>query len=251
MKNLSFILMLLSIIFVINNASAQRDIIYKKDSTQIRCKIVKEEADKYDYAFTDSTLKVFKTKILKTFVDSVHYNFYDTNLVQNKIFGKIKKLKPAPAEAVTEVKKNWKFSFGLGLNVGNILEFNSNPGPDKKSFTANSSLDFGLNYAKEGRKFEMTNELHCILGFQKTGITGADHIQRVSDNITSLHDFSSKIGKSKKWDFNLIARSSTTIFNVYDGEYLKDINHLGKIQGFLSPYDVTISPGIKYEPDKY
>ena len=75
--------------FLINkNVNAQRDIIYKNDSTQIRCKILRATTDKYEYVFSDSASKVFKTKILKTLVDSVNYNFYDSNLVQNKIFTK-------------------------------------------------------------------------------------------------------------------------------------------------------------------
>jgi hypothetical protein len=241
----------INIILVIfsNQAIAQRDIIYKKDSTIIRCKILKATADKYEYAFIDLKNKTVKTSISGTLVDSVHYNFYDSNLVKNKVFDK--ETKPE-AEEKPAIPKNWKFTFGIGLNAGNFLEFNTKPpGTDKKSFSATGSFDLGLNYAKEGRKFEMTNELHCLTGFQKNGITNADHIQRISDNITSLHDFSSKIGKSKKWNFNLIARAATSIFNIYDGDYLKDINNLGQIQGFLSPYDATISPGIKYEPDKY
>jgi hypothetical protein len=39
---------------------AQRDIIYKIDSSQIRCKILKVTTDKYEYAFADSANKVFK-----------------------------------------------------------------------------------------------------------------------------------------------------------------------------------------------
>jgi hypothetical protein len=227
---------------------AQRDIIYKKDSTQLRCKILKATTDKYEYAYADSASKVFKTKILKTLVDSIKQNFYDSNLVQNKIFGKI--IKPI-TEEVVQVQKKWIFTAGIGFNLGNTLEFNNPSGTDKKSLSGTTSIDLGLNYSKDGARFAMTNELHYLFALQKSGLTGTDYIQRVSDELNTLHDFSLAIGKSKKWNFNLIAKTTTSIFTIYDGDYFEDINVLGKIQGFLSPYDVTISPGFKWQPDQY
>ncbi len=227
---------------------AQRDILYKKDSTGIRCKILKETTSRYKFAYVDSSSKVFKTSILKLLVDSVQYNFYDTNLVQHKLFAE--KRQPH-AEDIVSGQKNWVKTIGIGLNVGNILEFNPPSGNDKKSFSGTVSLDAGLNYAKESSHFAMTNELHWLFSLQKSGLTNAAHIQRVSDNVSTLHDFSIAIGKTKKWNFNLIARFNTSVFNIYNGDYFKDINSLGKIQGCLSPYDITISPGIKWHPNKY
>jgi hypothetical protein len=248
MKTIKIITPFALLFLIYQNTFAQRDIIYKKDTTQIRCKILKTTAGKYEYAYADSASKIFKTKILKTLVDSIKQNFYDSNLVQNKIFSKI--VKPINEEIV-HVQKNWMFTAGIGFNVGNMLEFNNPSGTDKKSLSGTSSIDLGLNYSKDGARFAMTNELHYIFGLQKAGLTGADNIQRVTDELATLHDFSIAIGKTKKWNFNLIAKTTTSIFTIYDGDYFKDINILGKIQGFLSPYDVTISPGIKWQPDKY
>ncbi len=244
---MKFLFLAFITIFGIQQTFAQRDIIYKNDSTQIRCKILKSTADKYEYAYADTNSKVFKTKILKTLVDSVKQNFYDSNLVQNKVFGKI--IKPI-TEEITPVIKNWIFTAGIGFNLGNLLEFNRPGGSDKKSFSGTTSMDLGLNYAKESARFAMTNELHYIFGLQKSGLTAAANIQRVTDELATLHDFSIAIGKTKKWNFNLIAKTATSIFTIYDGDYFKDINVLGKIQGFLSPYDVTISPGFKWQPNK-
>ncbi len=247
-NQISAIFFLFVSFFANHQCQAQRDIIYKKDTTQIRCKILKATADKYEYAYADSMSKVFKTKILKTLVDSIKQNFYDSNLVQNKIFGKI--IKPI-TEEVVPVQKNWIFTAGIGFNVGNVLEFNNPSGTDKKSLSGTTSIDLGLNYNKDGARFAMTNELHYLFSLQKSGLTAAAHIQRVSDELTTLHDFSIAIGKTKKWNFNLIAKTTTSIFTIYDGDYFKDINVLGKIQRFLSPYDITISPGIKWQSDKY
>jgi hypothetical protein len=231
-----------------NNTYAQKDIIYKTDTTQIRCKILRISIDKYEYAFIDSTQKIYRTKILKSLVDSVKYNYYDSNLVHHRIFGRSAKPK---TEEVVALPKHWLFSWGVGLNVGNIMEFNPPSGSDKKSLSGTASFDMGLNYTKDGSRFSMTNELHWLFGLQKSGLTSAAHLQRISDDLNTLHDFSIAIGKTKKWNFNLIAKTATSIFNIYNGDYFKDINSLGKSQAFLSPYEVTISPGIKWQPNTF
>lgn len=234
-------------VFAINSAQAQKDLLIKKDSTTIRCKILKITSSEYTYAFVDTANKISNASILVSLVDSIQYNKYDSNLVANKIFNNKKPL------VITDevVEKPYQFTIGIGLNVGNILEFNSATGPDKKSFSATSALDLGLNYYKETNRFAMTNELHWTMAVQKSGLSNGSHIQRATDDISTLHDFSYAMNKSNKWNFNLIAKINTSIFTIFDGDYFKDFNNNGKIQGFLSPYEVTLSPGIKYQPNKY
>ena len=239
-------LLLFTFLFTTGNILAQRDIIFKKDSTTIRCKILNAKVKTYAYAFIDKNNTVTKAKVAKTLVDSVQYNKYDSNLVAHKLFDE--KLQDVEKEASP---KAWVFIFGIGLNVGNILEFNSSSGPDKKSFSATSALDLGLNYFKEGKRFAMTNELHWTVAVQKSGLTSAAHIQRATDDFSTLHDFSYAMNKSNKWNFNLIAKTSTSIFTIFDGDFFKDYNNNGKIQGFLNPYNVTLSPGIKFQPNDY
>lgn len=248
MKKIKTYSLITGMFFICQNILAQKDIIYKNDSTMIRCKILKATTDKYEYAFVDSAYKVFKTKILKNLVDSVSYNFYDSNLVQHRIF--TKKTKPV-TEEIIPVQKNWKFLLSLGLNVDNIIEINNPGGSDKKSLSATSSIDAGANYSKEGSRFAVTNELHYLFGLQKAGFTSAAHVQKLTDDINILQDLSLAIGKTKKWNFNVIARASTSFFTIYNGDYFKDYTSLGKAKAFLSPYDVTISPGIKWQPNAY
>ena len=240
-------LLLCIFLFTASNVFAQKDEIYKKDSTTLRCKVLKATGKTYTYAFIDKNNVVAKAKVSKTLVDSVQYNKYDSNLITHKLFSE-----NLQGVADGEVPpKPWQFIFGIGLNVGNILEFNSSSGPDKKSFSATSALDLGLNYYKEGKRFAMTNELHWTIAVQKSGLTSAAHIQRATDDLSTLHDFSFAINKSNKWNFNLIAKTSTSTFTIFDGDFFKDFNNNGKIQGFLSPYDVTLSPGIKFQPNDY
>ena len=149
------------------------------------------------------------------------------------------------------VVKPWEFTFGIGLNIGHLLELNPPSGTDKNSFSATCALDLGLNYFEEGKRFFMTNELHWILSVQKAGLSNGSHIQRASDELNTLHDFSLAMNKNNKWNFNLIVKSSTSVLTIFDGEFFKDYNSNGKTQAFLNPYQVTISPGIKFQPNDY
>ena len=239
-------ILVLVFLFSTSTILAQKDLIQKKDSTEIRCKILTETPTIYTYAFINGKNKVKKATILLSDVENVQYNKYDKNLVEDKLF-----IDLAPFVYTEEPVKSFQYSFGLGFNVSNILEYNAPSGPDKKSFSATTTLDLGLNYYKEGNRFAMTNELHWIFGVQKSGITGNDRIQRVSDELVTLHDFSYSLSKNSNWNANLIVKNSTSVFTIYDGDYFKDYNNSGKTQAFLSPYQVVLSPGIKYQPNEY
>ena len=236
------------VLILLTNSSvlAQKDVLQKKDSTEVRCKIISETPTIYTYAFINEKNKVKKATILLSDVENILYNKYDKNVQENPLFTDL-----PPVVYTEEPVKSYKYSFSLGFNVSNILEFNSPSGPDKKSFSATSTLDLGLDYYKEGNRFAMTNELHWTLGVQKDGISGSDRIQRITDDFITLHDFSYTLSKNSKWNANLIVKNSTSIFTIYDGDYFKDYNNLGKTQGFLNPYQVILSPGIKYQPNEY
>ena len=242
-------ILLLTFLFNSGNLFAQRDVIFKKDSSETRCKILKAKGNKYFYAMIDSLNNVIKGTVYKSLVDSVQYNKYDTDLPVYALF-KSKETIDAQEEAETPAKA-YQFTFGIGLNVGHIMELNPPSGNDKKSFSATCAIDFGLNYFKDGKRFSMTNELHWIVSAQKAGLTNANHIQRATDELNTLHDFSVAMNKSNKWNFNLIAKTSTSVFTIFDGDFFKDFNHNGKTQGFLNPYQATFSPGIKYQPNDY
>ncbi len=227
---------------------AQRDLIVKKDSGEIRCKVLKATATKYWYAYINPANHVLKSTIIKSEVDTVVYNKFAADLINHKLFGS------TAVTSLTEADnppKAWQFTFALGLNVGNVLEFNSPSGPDKKSFSATTSVDLGLNYVKDQSRFSVTNEVHWTLAIQKAGFTNTSHLQRATDDLSTLHDFSISFTKKKKWNFNIIAKTNTSVFTIFDGDFFKDYNNLGRTQAFLNPYEVIISPGIKFQPDKY
>lgn len=233
--------------FLTANALAQKDAIIKKDSTEVRCKILKENHTKYTYATLNSKKKVFKTSVLKSIVQRTEYDKYDSNLIEHKLFDS----KPVPVAETEEPQKAYTFTFSIGLNIGNVIEYNAPSGPDKKSFSGTSAIDLGFDYYKEASRFAMTNELHWNLAVQKSGLTGADRIQRANDELATLHDFSVTLSKNSKWNANLIVKSNTSIFTIYEGDTFKDYNQNGKIQGFANPYEAVFSPGIKYQPNDY
>ena len=239
-------ILVLLILFINSTVLAQKDLMQKKDSTEIRCKIISETPTIYTYAYINEKNKVKKTTILLSDVENIQYNNFDKNVVEDPLFNDL-----PPIVYTEEPIKSYQYSFALGFNVSNILEFNSPSGPDKKSFSATSTLDLGLDYYKEGNRFAMTNELHWTLAVQKDGISGSDRIQRITDDFITLHDFSYALSKNSKWNANLIVKNSTSIFTIYDGDYFKDYNNLGKTQGFLNPYQVVLSPGIKYQANEY
>lgn len=233
--------------FISNGLIAQKDAIIKKDSSEIRCKILKETLTKYSFATVNSKNKVVKATILKSIVNSIQFDKYESNLIEHKLFEN----KPILLDENQEPEKAYRFSFAIGLNIGNVLEYNAPSGPDKKSFSGTSAIDLGLDYYKETSRFAMTNELHWNLAIQKSGLTNTDKIQRANDELATLHDFSFTLSKSSKWNANLIVKSSTSIFTIYDGDFFKDYNENGKTQGFANPYEVVLSPGIKYQPNDY
>jgi hypothetical protein len=231
-------------------AIAQTDTIFTKGNEQILCTKVKETKEQYCFTFLTLSNMKEKSSILKYLVDSVKYFVLiaDTSKVTKKLKRR-KQVIAAEEQAVKE--KPWHKSIAFGINLGNVLEFNNPGGTDIKNLSLNTSLDLGLNYKKQGKKFEMTNELHYLFGIQKEGLSGGTHIQKVQDDLATLHDISIGIGKNNKWNFNLIIKSATALFTIFDGTYFKDYNTLGRIKGFASPYDVTVSPGIKFQPNQY
>jgi hypothetical protein len=258
---IAFLLLLLA-----GKANAQY-IIYIKGENKIEAIKVKEMPEQYSFTYLSASLKKEKSSILKTLVDSVvkvqakpetltaavdSAGNAIPPLTKKQQRKKDKELAEANNAALaTTTEKPWIKTVAFGLNIGNVLEFNNPTGTNDKSFSLNSSLDLGANYKRTGKRIESSNELHFTLGMQKKGLTSSAPIQNVTDNLNTLHDFSIGMGKKNKINFNLITKFTTSVFTKYDGNYFKDINNLGKIQQFLSPYELTLAPGIKIQPDKY
>lgn len=237
-------------LFSINAIFAQKDLLVKKDSTELRITLLKETSKKYKYTFLNSENNIKKASILKTLVDTVYIDKFPLDTIVSKVETSKEVKKKELTIAEKDTVKCFIFTFGIGLNLENVLEYNTPNKPDKKIFSATTAIDLGINYLKESSRFAMTNEFHWTAGIQKEGTTGSDKIIRTSDELLTLHDYSITLSKNSNWNFNLIAKTATSLFTIYDGDYFKDYNEVGKNQAFLSPYDLTLSPGIKYQPNK-
>jgi hypothetical protein len=245
-------LLIVLILLLSNVVFSQKDLIVKKDSTKIRCTVLKMDTDTIKYTFAVSESKMENAAISKALVDRIYYNKFEKDTILPKIAETKKEVVEAKKEIEVAEKdsvKSFTYTFGLALNLENILEFNTPNKPDKKIFSATSAIDLGLDYAREGNRFAMTNELHWITSVRKSGITGDNHIERITDDLKLLHDFSVQLSKNSKWNFNLIVKSTTSIFTIFEGDTFKDYNNNGKTQAFLSPYEMILSPGIKYQPN--
>lgn len=243
-----FLLFLFSVIFFSEFCTAQTDTIFAKGNQIVLATNIKDKGDQYSFRFLNSQNQKEKSYLIKNLIDSIKYD--TTSIIIQK--GKKRKMKIDNVESspVVQTEKPWKKTMAIGVNLGNVLEFNNPGGTDVKNISLSTSLDLGLNYRKPGKKLEMTNELHYLFGFQKASLTSGAHLQRIQDDLNTLHDLSLGLGKTNKWNFNLIARTATSLFTIYDGDYFKNYTTLGKIKSFASPYDITVSPGLKYQPSQ-
>lgn len=254
---------LLPIIAIANNVntitdSLPKDTLYLKKQNKWQVEKIKKNKTTYSFVYADSLNNFLKATIPLWMVDSI---FINKKLSKLKAEKKEKLIDNQPnSDSVTNnteplpeaiKRKKLQTSINLGFSLGHLLEYNNPSGTDKKNFNATFTFDFGLNDVAEGKRFNMTNELHWIFGVQKTGLTRTDYFQRVSDDLSTLHDWSVGLGKKKKWNINIIIKTATSVFTIYDGEYFKNYTGIGKIKGFASPYDVTIAPGIKWQPNSF
>ncbi len=254
-----FLAIIMSVVFILAaDRSAAQDVLYKRDS--IRCKILKVTTTDYVYAYRDSNNTVVQATISRRLVDSVKYKRYVTDTI--KIVSESDKNKQEKKEASVAASDKdkdkdedkvspWLFTFGIGLSATNFLEINSPHDSNKNSLSATCTIDLGMTYKKDGGRFEMSNELHWLFVAQRSSLKSSAHIQRVADELKTLHDFSLGMNKGNKWSVNVIAKLTTSVFTIYKGDYFQNVNHTGKEQGFINPYEVILSPGIKFQPDKY
>lgn len=247
MKLTKIVIPLLALCIKCRPGFAQADTIFVKGNQIILAGKIKDKCNQYSFTFLDAPFKKEKSMLLKNLVDSIKFN------TKNLTTKKKKDKRPAFADTTcVPTEKAWQFTSSIGLSIGNVLEFNDPyGGPDKKSLSGSLSFDANAVYKKENKKLAMTHEVHYLFGLQKNGLSSSAHIQKVQDDITTLHDVSMGFKKNTKWNFNIIVRSTTSLCGLYDGDYFANYTGFGRTKGFASPYDVTVSPGIKYQPNDY
>ncbi len=147
------------------------------------------------------------------------------------------------------VAPTWKKTLSVGLSLSHTLNINppASNAPEE-GFGSSVTLKASLDYVKEKSRFKMKNNLSWLMVLYKAN--GQTPTQSTSDILLINHDFSYSFKKGGNWSINTIFNNKTSVLTLFDDNYLRDQNALGATQGFLNPYSITISPGIKYDTEK-
>lgn len=143
----------------------------------------------------------------------------------------------------------WEKSLSVGLNLSHTLNANAPTSAPKQGFSTTNAIDIDFNYVKEGSRLNFKNELHWTFSFFKSNTKTPS--QNTADALTSFHNLAYSLRKNGRWNANIIVTTETPVFKQYEGNYLKDYDQLGQIQRFLNPYEYKLSPGLKYQHNKY
>lgn len=143
--------------------------------------------------------------------------------------------------------KAWEISLNLGLNLSHTLQINGKPNAGKQGFSTTNGIDLSLNYIK--KRVISTNEFHWQFSLYKAGLKSIT--QKTADELLSLHDLSVGLSDGNRWNINLIAKTNTGVFSTYKDGYFKDSTGGGLVQSLLNPYELILSPGVKWQPTKH
>ncbi|MFN8347577.1 MAG: hypothetical protein U0X91_21415 [Spirosomataceae bacterium] len=176
-------------------------------------------------------------------------------LIGSSAFAQTDTTQAAPADAAkTEatvqedtMAKAWEVSLNLGLNLSHTLQVNGVPNAGKQGFSTTNGIDLSFNYAK--KRVISTNEFHWQFSLYRAGIKSPT--QKTADELISLHDFSIGFSEQRRWNVNLIAKTNTGVFSTYKDGYFRDTTGAGKVQSALNPYELVLSPGVKWQPTKH
>ena len=261
MKQLLYIFMTL---FCLETIAHEQGTLYIKGGEKLIVKDLKKHEHECSFYYNDSLNKLVKTSVPNWLIDSFVLNKIDTLKTANKIVSSpaqppatvVVVAQPevaAPTPPIVQEtaappkEKFYTFNYTLGLSLGNFLEINNPNSEDKKGFSFAGSLDLNYTYNKPNAFINMSHELNYNFGVQKESLEQGANIQKMQDELVTLHDISVKIKRNSKWNINSIFNFSTSIFTTFDGDYFEDVNNLGRVKGFMSPYTLGIAPGIKYD----
>lgn len=143
--------------------------------------------------------------------------------------------------------KAWEISINLGLNLSHTLQINGVPNTGRLGFSTTNGIDLNINYIKN--RIISTNEFHWQFSLYKAGLKSIT--QKTADELLTLHDLSLGWADDRHWNFNLIAKTKTGVFSTYkDGMFRDTTGTGGLVQSLLNPYELILSPGIKWQPTK-
>lgn len=152
----------------------------------------------------------------------------------------------AQTDSTTEEKApNWEKTLTWGANLSHTYNINQPASIPKQGLGYSNSMDIGINYVKDSSRLQATNTINWLFTMGKADVKS--RTVNTADQFLTFHDVFYKLSKKGKFSSNIIIKTETPIFTLFEESFLKDYNQLGPIKSFLNPYTVVISPGIKYE----
>lgn len=142
--------------------------------------------------------------------------------------------------------KAWEIAINLGLNLSHTMQVNGVSNTGRLGFSTTNGIDLNLNYTKN--RIISTNEFHWQFSLYKAGLHSIT--QKTADELLSLHDLSTGLSTDREWNVNIIAKTKTGVFSTYEDGMFRDTTGGSRIQSFLNPYELILSPGIKWQPTK-
>ncbi len=152
----------------------------------------------------------------------------------------------AQTDSTAEEKvPNWEKTLTWGANLSHTYNINQPASIPKQGLGYSNSIDIGINYVKDSSRLHATNTINWLFTMGKADVKS--RTVNTADQFLTFHDIFYKLSKKGKLSSNIIIKTETPIFTLYEESFLKDYNQLGPIKSFLNPYTVVISPGIKNE----
>lgn len=226
-----------------------QDTLVVKGGEQLIVRQLKEKKLEYEFRLITENGGTVKSRLLKQLVDSVKKVASPADSTGTSESKRNEQRHEEPASP-TDIprEKAWHFSSNIAAGLGNNIEVNDLSGnPDKNSFSFDIAWDAIARYQRAGKKIASTHELHYLFSVQKQGLRTGSFLQIAQDQLNTLQDLSRSFSRNNKWNINLILKAGTPLFTQYDGNYFRDHTGLGHIKGFASPWEMTVSPGVKFQ----
>lgn len=185
---------------------------------------------------------------MKVFIYSFLILFITTNLLAQAGDDRLKEIN----EMAKTDSMGWTKGGGLGFDMAGMGFLNPRVGAGGNRFGVGGLGTFFANYKADKRFWN--NGFSLQLSTQRLGKSSANQksgFQKNLDIVRLTSRYGYKLG-SDKWYVAIDAFAQTLLLKTYASNYLSPIDANDKVVAkFLSPIQITFSPGIDYKPNPH
>jgi len=161
-------------------------------------------------------------------------------------------------EKVTKDSSGWQLGMAFGLDFFQLLQINPKvgAGEDRIQFGGVSTI-FGV-YQKDRLRWENIGTL--LFAVQRLGsgstMIGSNVVpkpyQKTVDELRVVSSFSYDKSEGSPWSYSADFIFSSQVVSTYRGNFLRDVsgNNEGPVSRFMSPAQISFSPGSRYQPNE-